>query len=253
VGFAIKQLIGTLASPVVLALLLAMLAAVLRLLRRPRATIPVLSIAAFIAYSGSIGAVSGLLNASLEAQHPPLADDVPVPQVPYVVVLGSSYAPDRRVPITSEIDAEGLIRIVEGVRLARLLPEARLVVSGGAPPGRSAPAEGYAVLARSLGIDERSLLVISSPLDTAGEARDVVRQIGTSPFMLVTSAYHMPRAMRLMTRAGARPIPAPAGQQYRGRHELTWRSWLPTGSALRTTERALHEYLGLAAIAFGAG
>ena len=75
--------------------------------------------------------------------------------------------------------------------------------------------------------------------------------LGGAPFVLVTSAYHMPRAVRLMQRAGQHPIPAPTGQRvgafpWRGFHR-----WLPTSAGLRDTELALHEYLGLAALTLG--
>jgi uncharacterized SAM-binding protein YcdF (DUF218 family) len=126
-----------------------------------------------------------------------------------------------------------------------------LVVSGGAPPGRVAPALGYAELARGLGVDEASLIVLSAALDTDAEARDVAALVNDEPFLLVTSAYHMPRAVRLMERAGAHPIPAPTGQRVNETAGGRWRGWLPTSGGLRETERALHEYLGLAAIAVG--
>jgi uncharacterized SAM-binding protein YcdF (DUF218 family) len=73
------------------------------------------------------------------------------------------------------------------------------------------------------------------------------------PFLMVTSAYHMPRAMRLMERKGAHPIPAPTGQRVNESARAGWRSLLPTADGLRKTDRALHEYLGFAAIAAGVG
>jgi uncharacterized SAM-binding protein YcdF (DUF218 family) len=90
------------------------------------------------------------------------------------------------------------------------------------------------------------MAVLNKGLDTAQEARAVAVQLGTAPFLLVTSAAHMPRAMRQMKRAGAQPIPAPTGQ-LTGRPR-GWDSWLPSSAGLGRTERALHEYLGLAAL-----
>ena len=82
---------------------------------------------------------------------------------------------------------------------------------------------------------------------TKGDVIDV----GGAPFLLVTSAYHMPRAMLLMRRAGAAPIAAPAGQRAYGTGAVAWRDFVPGSRGLRDTERALHEYAGLAAIASG--
>jgi uncharacterized SAM-binding protein YcdF (DUF218 family) len=68
----------------------------------------------------------------------------------------------------------------------------------------------------------------------------------------VTSAYHMPRAMLLMRRAGADPIPAPTGQRVlSGTAGERWHALLPGAGGLRDTELAIHEYLGLAAIKVG--
>ena len=136
----------------------------------------------------------------------------PLPAVQYIVVLGSGYEPRDGIPVTAALDEAGLVRIVEGIRLMRRLGATRLVVSGGAPPGQGRSAIGYAQLARELGVSDSSLVILDTPRDTAAEARVVVELLGQSPFVLVTSAFHMPRAMRLMQRVGAHPIPAPTGQ-----------------------------------------
>jgi len=56
-----------------------------------------------------------------------------------------------------------------------------------------------------------------------------------------------------MRRAGVQPIPAPTGQLVSGADALDWRAWLPNSGGLRKTERALHEYAGLAALAVHPG
>ena len=112
------------------------------------------------------------------------------------------------------------------------------------------PALGYAEFAREFGVNEASIVVLNGSLDTHAEARSVAMLIGAAPFILVTSAYHMPRAMRLMERTGAHAIPAPTGQRV-DRSYRRWGDLVPTASGLSKTEHALHEYLGLAALAAG--
>jgi uncharacterized SAM-binding protein YcdF (DUF218 family) len=102
-------------------------------------------------------------------------------------------------------------------------------------------------LARDLGINPGSIVVLDTALDTRQEAQAIAALIGSAPFVLVTSAYHMPRAMLEMRRAGVAPVPAPTDQLVGGAEAASWRAWLPSSSGLRKTERALHEYLGLAA------
>jgi uncharacterized SAM-binding protein YcdF (DUF218 family) len=96
-------------------------------------------------------------------------------------------------------------------------------------------------------VSESSLIVLDHALDTKAEAKAIFAYLGAIPFLMVTSAYHMPRAMRLMQQTGARPIPAPTGQQVNQSTSPGWRSLIPTAEGLGKTDRAIHEYLGLLA------
>jgi uncharacterized SAM-binding protein YcdF (DUF218 family) len=248
-----KHWIAALISPLAAALLLGAIAVVCRLSRRPGLARILLIVAAAVVYVGSISIVGDALLGPLEHRYPPLRRDLPLPAAAYVVVLGSGYAPHDGVPVSAALDADGLGRVVEAVILVRRLADARLVVSGGAPAGQSAPAVGYAEIARELGISETSLVVLDRALDTREEARAIAALVGNAPFILVTSAYHTPRAMQELRLAGVRPIPAPTGQLVGGANSLNWRAWLPNSSGLRKVERALHEYIGLAVLAVHPG
>ena len=212
-----------------------------------------LGFAAVVAYLGAISPVGDALLGPLERQYPPLRDDQSLPHLGYVVVLGSGYAPRAGIPVTAALDEEGLARVVEGVRLLRERAIAKLVVSGGAAAGETPSAYGYAVLARSLGVGSASLIVLDKSLDTADEVRAIALVVGAAPFILVTSACHMPRAVRLMRRAGLHPIPAPTGQRVTETSGFHPGRWLPNSKGLRKSEYALHEYLGLAALALSPG
>jgi uncharacterized SAM-binding protein YcdF (DUF218 family) len=203
---------------------------------------------AALAYLASTLLVGNALLAPLENQYSPLTSAQAI-GVHDIVVLGSGYDPRDGIPVTGALDADGLARIVEGVRLARLDPGARLLVSGGSSAGFARPAAGYAQMAAELGIQPASLVVMDHALNTGQEARDVAAVLGHAPFILVTSAYHMPRAMLLMLRAGARPVPAPTGQLLRVQHAADRFGVIPGSRGLHKTETALHEYWGLAAAA----
>ena len=249
--FFLAHFVGSLVSPLILALLMAVAAGACRIAGWRRSARWLVICAAATAYLGSLIPVGEALLVPLEGQYPPLAADVPLQDIGTIVVLGSGYTPRASVPVTAALDEDALVRIVEGLRLARRLPGVRLVVTGGAPLGDIPVALGYAQIARDFGTADASLVALQSPRDTAAEARAVAPLLGGAPFVLVTSAYHMPRAVRLMQRAGQHPIPAPTGQRvgafpWRGFHR-----WLPTSAGLRDTELALHEYLGLAALTLG--
>jgi uncharacterized SAM-binding protein YcdF (DUF218 family) len=235
-----------------LALLIAAVACALRLAGRRRAAGWVFVAAAMLSYLSALVPVGDALLSPLEHRYPALRDGEPLPSLGGVVVLGSGYSPREAIPVTGALDEDGLARIVEGVRLVRQLPGVRLVVSGGALRDAVPSAQGYAKLARELGIPETSIVVLDQSLDTGDESRTLAKLFGrTTPFILVTSAYHMPRAVLLMQRAGARPIPAPTGQRVGSTVVNAWTALLPSANGLRMTEQALHEYAGLAALAVG--
>ncbi len=243
----LKHLVSQLSKPLLSALLIMLVAAGVRARGHRRVAVALLGAVAAIIYLAAEPPVAEVLLRSLEQQYPPLPEGQTLPAVAYVVVLGSDYQPRNGASITGALDDDGLARIVEGILLLRRLPGAHLLVSGGAPVPHVPSAIGYERLARELGVDGTALTLLSEPLDTAAEARTVASTIGNAPFLLVTSAYHMPRAMRLMLRAGARPVPVPVGQR-----AGKWSgNMIPAAAALGSTERALHEYLGLAAITLG--
>jgi uncharacterized SAM-binding protein YcdF (DUF218 family) len=247
----IKKLAYLLSEPLAVGSLLVILAAVLALCRRRRAAVWLLAGATAVVYLGSISLVSDALLRPLERKFSPLGDQGGPPDIEYVVVLGSSYVPRDGIPVTAALDSEGLMRVVEGVRLYRRLGAKYLVLSGGAPAGAATPSQGYSILARSLGVGDSAVVQLSRPRDTAAEADAVAALIGARPCLLVTSAYHMPRAMRLMERVGVRAMPAPTAQHLSSRNASWWRVWMPSHEGLRKTEFALHEYFGLLALSMG--
>ena len=249
--YGLRHLIGVLASPLAAALLIVVAAVIFRAYKRRKLAHWLFVCAALVSYFGSIALVGAALLGPLETAYSPLDLKQLSPALSYIVVLGSGYAPYDQIPITAALDGQGLARIVEGVRLARLLGGARLIVSGGAPAGQAPPARGYAELARALGVPDAELIVSDRSLDTSAEAAAVARLLGAAPFLLVTSAYHMPRAMRLMRRAGANPIPAPTGQRVAAAQHALLRDLIPSSGGLQSTELALHEYFGLAALTAG--
>lgn len=249
--YDVKQWIGLLCMPLVIGFLLAVLAVAYQLRGRSRAACRLFLLAALLTYFASIRLVGDALLGPLERRYAALSDEQPPPQAGSVVVLGSDYQPRAGISVAAALDADGLVRIVEGIRLARRLGSARLVVSGGAPPGKVPAALGYADFARRFGVPGASIVSLSGPLDTQAEARAVADLLGSAPFILVTSAYHMPRALRLMERAGGHPIPAPVGQRARGMDGNLFGALIPGASGLYETEHALYEYLGLLAMTLG--
>ena len=82
--------------------------------------------------------------------------------------------------------------------------------------------------------------------NTAANARlsaEILREAGIDRVVLVTQAYHMPRAVDSFERAGLTVLPAPHG--FAGEAlEWSWLSLLPSGTSVEQAYRASHELLG---------
>ena len=248
--YVVKQVVGAFARPLTLSLCVVLLAGLFRLRGKRRLAKWILVSAVGVVYLSALAPVADVLLGPLERGYPPLQDSER-PIVDYIVVLGAAYSPRESLPVTAALSETGVVRIVEGVRLMQTLDSAKLIVSGGAADGQVPSAQGYAILAGELGVSNGSIVAIDGPLDTAQEAEAITMLLGDAPFLLVTSAYHMPRAMRLMERAGGRPIPAPTGHHVNPSSDWDWRLMLPSSTAMRKTEWALHEYLGLVSVSMG--
>ncbi|NJS36079.1 MAG: YdcF family protein [Brachymonas sp.] len=88
--------------------------------------------------------------------------------------------------------------------------------------------------------------------DTQGNAlhiADVLQKSGVERIALVTSASHMPRALKAFAQTPLKVTPAPT--QFLEQDAGLGLDWFPSGSGLRRTRQVLHELLGLALIPRG--
>jgi uncharacterized SAM-binding protein YcdF (DUF218 family) len=171
--------------------------------------------------------------------------DVEKEPVNFVMVLGSGHVSDPRLPVTSQLGSTSLSRLIEGVRIYRANPGAKLIFSGYGGGDPVSNAEVGANVALALGVPESDLIKESRAKDTSSEARLIKEVIGEYPFALVTSANHLPRAMALFKKQGLNPIPAPADFLVKTRPNQSY-EFKFSGNNLQKSERAIHEYLGIA-------
>jgi uncharacterized SAM-binding protein YcdF (DUF218 family) len=251
--FALKLILSVLLMPLPLALLLAGTGVLIKRTGHRRAGSIAIASACILGIGSTLGPVANALLYPLESRYPAILAAANLPKTPtYIVVLGSGYAPRDGLPVTAALDAVGVVRLAEGVRLFRQLPGATLVLSGGAVGGHPPSALGYEAVALALGVSKQSLLLIDTPVDTSTEIRALHDHIGNATALIVTSAAHMPRAMAYCARVGMHAIAAPTGQLAERVSLLDATGWLPSGAHLRMTESALHEYFGLLALSVGA-
>jgi uncharacterized SAM-binding protein YcdF (DUF218 family) len=242
--FIIKKFIGLLLSPGVIILILLGLG-LLRLVfsnqsRRSGRVLIFLGTVCFYLFT-----TAPLPNALL---YPLVSHYKPVPQVKdsgaidYIVILSGDVRDLPSAPPTSQLGSFTAFRVIEGIRLFHLCADRpALIMSGGDQP---CAAELMVAFAQSLGVPNDKLLAETKSLDTYGNAREVRLMVKDAPFLLVTSASHLPRAMIIFQTLGMRPIPAPADINVP--ENLSFYDFFPSGKYLSRMSAAIHEYLGLA-------
>ncbi len=217
-GFLLKKIIGYWLMPLPFALALITVGVVLLLLRRaPRQRRWLIGGGLAWLALLSNNWVGTRLVRPLEAQYPPVPELVANRPVPadlaacrFVVVLGSGHADAEGFSANNELCLPAQSRILEGVRLLRMLPGAMLIVSGPGKPGLLTHAEVLARAAVALGVSRERILEIDTARDTEDETVALRKIVGLAPVALVTSAWHMPRAVALARHAGVRVRPCPA-------------------------------------------
>ena len=148
-----------------------------------------------------------------------------------------------------DLDASAL-RVLESVRVYKLLGEPLLIVSGGNtqeldPPRTEAAAFASAALA--LGVPASRLLAETESMTTREEAVIVKRILaarGIDAFVLVTSPVHMSRSIAAFRAVGLKPI-ASASVSRGNSGDESW-SVAPDRQSLRLSDAAVYEYLAWA-------
>ena len=129
----------------------------------------------------------------------------------YLHVLGAGYSLDPALPATSQLSTTTLARMIEGIRIARQLPNYTIVTSGYSKYGLESQASIVKKAAIELGIPSEHIEILETPSNTAEEVAAFVEQFGTQKkVVVVTDALHLPRVIMLYKKAGITAIGAPA-------------------------------------------
>lgn len=210
---------------------------------------PVFAAAALL-YVVSMPVVGDGFLRSLESKYPAMTPSG-APESDAIVVLGgifSGVVPDGRVPNL----ADAVERLEAGIRLRARKKAPWLVFTGGRIPWEGRPrVEGedsrHEAIAR--GISPDAILVTREVGNTAEEAdavAELAREHGWKRILLVTSAWHMPRARRQFSLRDVEVVPFPVDYRAAPGHPLTLLDFLPSAAALGETELALRECYGAA-------
>jgi uncharacterized SAM-binding protein YcdF (DUF218 family) len=184
----------------------------------------------------------------LEDRFPPWDDTRGAPDG--IVVLGGGITADVSAARDDVALNEAGERVTATVALARRYPDARIVYSGGTGAliyrGGSEAASAVRIF-ESLGIPHARIVAEEQSRNTVENAVFSMLLAMPQPgerWLLVTSAYHMPRAMGIFHRAGF-PVEAyPVDWRTRGPQDAL-RPFTTFGSGLERADTAAREWVGL--------
>lgn len=189
---------------------------------------------------------------TLESRYPPV-DNALCPQADAVVVLGGILR-NPSSPIAPFEWSDCANRFEKGVDLFMAGKAHYLVFTGAkftASPAVPSEGELLRQVALRRGVPDASILVTARVINTATEAQ-AVRQLahdrGWRRILLVSSAYHLPRAMMQFSRSGVEVLPVPADFHVVGVQRLLEPSlgrFVPQGAGLFWSDMVAHEYLGM--------
>jgi uncharacterized SAM-binding protein YcdF (DUF218 family) len=237
-------------QPSSLILLILLTGVALIVMRRPRWGLRlVIAGTAFYAVAG-LSPLGHWLMIPLEERFArPMVLDAPIDGI---IVLGGSID-----TVVSKARGESALneaaeRLTEGAALARRLPLARLVFSGGSADilyAHVTEAGAARDLFERLGIAPQRIEIEDRSRNTAENASRTAALIAPEPgarWLLVTSAFHMPRAVGSFRAAGFDVIAWPVDFRTRGADDA-WRFFPRASEGLRRVDLVVKEWLGLGA------
>lgn len=164
-----------------------------------------------------------------------------------VLVLGQGMVAESDLPLRYRVNATFYQRLLEGVRISRLIPESRIIVSMAGDASAKDKAQFVADYAQTVGVPRSRFEIIGGARDTSEEVRMALNIARTNTLIVATSATHIPRALALVRSLSAHPIAAPCDytRQSATSSEFTLSNLpLPSSHGFELSKRAAHEWMG---------
>lgn len=164
-----------------------------------------------------------------------------------VIVLGGGTLSHVADGMAVDDVGSSAFRLIEAVRVYKLIGDPLVVVSGGntqllEPPRPEADAYREAVI--RLGVPPSRILVEDRGMTTREEAvylKPMLAARGLMRCVIVTSPTHMARSLAVFRAVGLDPVPSAARQS--GDHEMSLWSIMPTRRSLNISDTALYDYM----------
>jgi uncharacterized SAM-binding protein YcdF (DUF218 family) len=167
-----------------------------------------------------------------------------------IVILGGAITPDVSTARSEVALNEAAERITAAVQLARRYPNLRVLFSGGSAAlvfQEGTEGEFALRLLEDLGLAPERIIIEDKSRNTVENAvysRLLAQPKPNERWLLLTSAYHMPRSIGVFRKAGFSVEAYPVDWRTRGVGDVL-RPFATLGDGLRRTDTAVREWVGL--------
>lgn len=239
IGFFLKKFISFFVEPFGLVFSLLIFGTLFVFMKKKRLAKSILLLACGVMLLFSYEPFSNALVKNLEKKYPKYALQQ---NIQYIHVLGNGHNMDEAQPLSSQINSTSMKRVLEGIMIHSQIEGSKLIFTGFKGETNTSNAKMNASLAMALGVKAENIILGEEPKDTKEEALFAKTFVKDTPFILVTSATHMPRSMQLFNSLGLNPIAAPSDfiqQEFKGFFIA------PNIHSFYNSQRAVHEYIGI--------
>lgn len=246
--FILSKTVAFLLLPSNILIVCGLAGVILLMTRRRRAGAWLAGVSLTVMALASFLPVGQFLLSVLESRFPPWDPGKGAPDG--IVVLGGAIDPEISVAYRAPMVNGDAGRLIAMAKLARDYPNARIVYSGGDATllgNGAAEADFIYPLLDSLGVPRAQVMLESKSRNTSENAwftKEMVKPKAGERWLLVTSAFHMPRAIGCFRKAGFAVEAYPSNWQTLP-DKLSLGRDLSAG--LSTLDLAAHEWIGLIA------
>ena len=249
--FGLSKTIGILLLPINLLIVLGVLGVLLLVTRWARFGRLLLAASMLLLALCGFSPLGNALMYPLETRFPPWDASHGAPDG--IVVLGGGIDADPSAAHGEAVFSNSAGRVIAAAMLAHRYPNMRILYSGGSAnfiSDDSAREADYAVqVLEGLGVARERLIIEQQSRNTFENAyysKALAQPKPGERWLLVTSAFHMPRAVGVFRKVGFAVEPYPVDWRLMGRGDLTH---FPSSSedGLSHTDLAVREWLGLIA------
>ncbi len=245
----ISNVAAALTYPLGLVFVIAAAAALARVLDLKRTSLGLLTGGLLMLWVASTPVFSKLLVQPLEEAFPPVAIENS-PEADIAILLGGATEPKMPPRLRPDLTSSG-DRVLHAADLYRAGKVQTIIATGGGGvswiKGAPSEADSMADLLVSIGVPRSAIILEDQSRTTRQNAINtakIMRERGFQSALLVTSAFHMRRAMAVFTQAGIPAVASSTDIMVAGPINRSILDWMPDPDALSRTHRALKEYLG---------